>query len=75
MKTLAQLLCPEVPLQTGCNLPKQAGDHVMVGSNHGPVFQIVHVHGELAWIRPLANGQEGLVPLDRLRAAEPRLPN
>ena len=69
MKTLPQLLCPEVPLQTGCNLPKAAGDHVMIGTNHGPVFEIVHVHGDLAWVRPLSNGQEGLVALDRLRLA------
>jgi hypothetical protein len=70
MKTLTELLCPEVPLRTGCNLPKQPGDHVMVGSNRGPVFTVVHVHGDLAWIRPLSNGQEGLVALDRLRLVE-----
>lgn len=70
MKTLTELLCAQVPLQTGCNLPKQAGDHVMIGKNHGPVFEIVHVHGELAWVRPLSNGQEGLVALDRLRAVD-----
>lgn len=74
MKTLTELLCPEVPLQTGCNLPKQAGDLVMIGSNRGPLFRIVHVHGDMAWIRPLANGQEGLVALDRLRAVDPDLP-
>jgi hypothetical protein len=72
MKTLSELLCPEVPLQTGCNLPKTAGDHVMIGSNMGPVFLIVHVHGDTAWIRPIANGQEGLVRLDRLRVVEPQ---
>jgi len=75
MKTLSELLCPEVPLQTGCNLPKAAGDHVMIGSNLGPVFEIVHVHGDLAWVRPLANGQEGLVPLDRLRSIDRSLAN
>ena len=75
MKTLSELLCPEVPLQTGCNLPKGAGDHVMIVSNLGPVFEIVHVHGDLAWVRPLANGQEGLVPLDRLRSIDRSLAN
>lgn len=75
MRTLPEILCPEVPLQTGCNLPKQAGDRVMVGTNKGPVFEIVHVHGDLAWIRPLANGQEGLVQLDRLRIVDSDLPN
>jgi hypothetical protein len=39
------------------------------------VFQIVHIHGDLAWVRPLANGQEGLVPLDRLRLVDSPLPN
>lgn len=75
MKTLSELLCPEVSIQSGCNLPKVAGDHVMIGSNLGPVFEVVHVHGDLAWVRPLANGQEGLVPLDRLRFVDRSLPN
>jgi len=70
MKTLPELLCPEVPLQTGCNLPKGAGDRVMIGSNLGPVFEIVHVHGDMAWVRPITNGQEGLVPVDRLRVVD-----
>jgi hypothetical protein len=67
MRSISDLLCREVPLHTGCNEPKSAGDLVMVGSNHGPIYEIVHVEGSLAWIRPLANGQEGLVPLERLR--------
>jgi len=73
MKTLSELLCPEVPLHTGCNVPKTAGDLVMIGNNHGPVFEVVHVHGDMAWIRPLKNGQEGLVPLARLRLADRNL--
>jgi hypothetical protein len=47
----------------------------MIGRNLGPVFQIVHIHGDLAWVRPLANGQEGLVPLDRLRLVDSPIPN
>ncbi|MBC2650194.1 hypothetical protein [Novosphingobium aerophilum] len=74
MKTLTELLSAEAPLQPGCTLPKRTGDHVMVGRNHGPVFRIVHVHADLAWIRPLTHGQDGLVPLDRLRAVEPMPP-
>lgn len=70
MKTITEVLRADVPLRTGCNMPKQAGDRVMVGTNRGPVFQIVHVHGELAWIRPEANGQEGLVPVERLRLVD-----
>lgn len=77
MKTLPELMCPDVPLHTGCNLPKEAGDHVMIGTNYGPVFEIVHIAGSLAWVRPLANGQEGLVPVDRLRLIDmaPDTPN
>ena len=67
MKSLPEILCPDVPLHTGCNLPKAAGDLVMIGSNHGPLYEIVHIAEALAWVRPLANGQEGLVPLERLR--------
>jgi hypothetical protein len=70
MKTLSEILSPEVPLHTGCNHPKRAGDQVMIGSNHGPVYEVVHIAGDLAWVRPLANGQEGLVPVDRLRLIE-----
>lgn len=69
MKTLTDLLCPEVSLQTGCEVPKAAGDLVRIGNNFGPVFEVVHVEGDMAWVRPLANGQEGLVRLDRLRSA------
>lgn len=70
MKSLSELMCRDVPLSTGCNMPKAAGDHVMIGSNRGPLYEIVHVEGALAWVRPLANGQEGLVPIDRLRLAD-----
>jgi hypothetical protein len=39
----------------------------MIGTHHGPVYEIVHVAGDLAWIRPLVNGEEGLASVDRLR--------
>jgi hypothetical protein len=67
MRTLVELLAPEALLRTGCNSPKRAGDHVMIGTHHGPVYEIVHVAGDLAWIRPLVNGEEGLAPVNRLR--------
>ena len=70
MKSLPDLLCPNVPLHTGCNLPKAAGDRVMIGTNQGPVYEIVHIAGHLAWVRPVANGQEGLVPVERLRSVD-----
>lgn len=67
--TLTELLAPEFKPETGCNHPKQPGDLVMVGMNHGPVFEVIYVANGLAWIKPVKNGQEGLVPLDRLRLA------
>jgi hypothetical protein len=70
MKSLPELLCPDVPLHTGCNLPKSAGDRVMIGANQGPIYRIVHIAGEMAWVRPVANGQEGLVPVERLRSVD-----
>lgn len=72
MKSLAEVLCPEVSLHTGCILPKAPGDLVMIGSNHGPVYEIVHIADAQAWIRPLTNGQEGLVPVERLRLVDER---
>jgi hypothetical protein len=70
MRSLPDLLCPDVPLRTGCNLPKAAGDRVMIGRNQGPVYELVHIAGSVAWVRPIANGQEGLVALDRLRSVD-----
>lgn len=70
MLNLTELLAPEFRPETGCNQPKGPGDYVMVGPNHGPVFEVVYIAQRLAWIRPLANGQEGLVPVDRLRRVE-----
>lgn len=69
MKSLTELLCPNTSLSPQCPQPKMAGDLVRIGVNAGPVFEIVHVAGDKAWVRPLTNGQEGLVALDRLKAA------
>jgi hypothetical protein len=34
------------------------------------VYELVHIAGSVAWVRPIANGQEGLVALDRLRSVD-----
>ena len=71
MLSLAQVLCPEHAFSTGWNEPLAEGCHVQVGNNRGPIYQIVSVAGTVAWVRPVANGQEGLVPIDRLRPVAP----
>ena len=68
MWSLAEVTCPGVRFATGCNCPKAQGSRVMIGNNRGPLYEIVHIVNQTAWVRPLANGAEGLVPLDRLRA-------
>ena len=67
MLSLAEALCPEYAFHTGWNEPFVEGSHVQIGNNRGPIYEIIKVARNLAWVRPLANGQEGLVPLDRLR--------
>jgi hypothetical protein len=69
MKSLIDLLAADAHPRTNCERPKQAGDHVRIGNNSGPVYEIVHIAGDKAWVRPLTNGQEGLVALERLRTA------
>lgn len=65
MRPLSEVLGAD--LSSGCDAPKLPGVFVAIGRNAGPVFEIVHVSGGLAWVRPVANGQEGLVALERLR--------
>lgn len=67
MVSLAEVLCPDLRLPTGCNYPKAAGDRVMIGNNRGPVYEIIHVAGEMAWVRGLVNGNQGLARVDQLR--------
>jgi len=67
MWSLAEVMCPGVRFATGCNCPKVPGSRVMIGNNRGPLYEIVHVVDQTAWVRPVAKGFEGLVPLDRLR--------
>lgn len=73
MLDLTDLLCPEFPFRTGRDDSIVPGSFVMVGPNRGPVYEVVSMAADQAWVRPLANGQAGLVSLDRLRAvADPR---
>lgn len=68
MHSYADVLCPDYPFRTGCNMPKARGTLVRVGANAGPVFEIVSIEGPTAWIRePLTFRNEALVPLERLR--------
>jgi hypothetical protein len=66
----ADVLCPGIPLTTDCLRPKAQGDLVRVGANVGPVFEIVAIDSDTAWVRePVTFRGEALVPLARLRAA------
>jgi hypothetical protein len=69
MLNLTEVLCPEFPFSTGWTEQPAPGSHVMVGVNRGPIYEVVSVVGGHAWVRPLSNGQEGLVELGRLRPA------
>jgi hypothetical protein len=67
MRSYADILCPDFAPHTGCHHPKGRGDHVMLGTNNGPRYEVVHVAGATAWVRPLRFGAEALVPLQHLR--------
>lgn len=69
MQTLLDVLAPEVNRRPSCDVPKMPGQPVRIGDNLGPIYTIVHVDGGMAWVRPAANGQQGIVPVERLRAA------
>lgn len=42
----------------------------MVGRNRGPLYEVVHIAGPMAWVRPLESGVEGLVRLEYLRLVD-----
>lgn len=72
MSSYADVLCPDFGFNTGCNAMKERGTLVRIGSNTGPVFEVVAVEGGTAWVRePGTFRGEALVPLHRLRLAEP----
>ncbi|PAX09255.1 hypothetical protein [Sphingomonas lenta] len=68
----ADVLCPDFGFSTGCEALKERGTLVRIGSNTGPVYEVVAVEGGTAWVRePRTFRNEALVPLHRLRLAEP----
>lgn len=68
----ADVLCPDWRFHTGCNALKERGTLVRIGSNAGPVYEVVAVAEETAWVRePGTHRGSTLVPLHRLRLAEP----
>lgn len=72
MSSYADVLCPDFGFNTGCNAMKERGTLVRIGSNVGPVYEVVAVEGGTAWVRePHTFRNETLVPVHRLRLAEP----
>jgi hypothetical protein len=66
----AEILCGDFPFATGCTHPKTRGTLVYIGSNVGPVYEIVSIEGPTAWVRrPVTHADEALVPLRNLRVA------
>lgn len=72
MTSYADILCPDFGFNTGCNAVKERGTLVRIGTNTGPVYEVVAVDGETAWVRePRTLRGSALVPVHRLRLAEP----
>jgi hypothetical protein len=63
----ASALCPQHDFRTGCNQEKAPGAVVMAGRNLGPLYRIVAIDGNNAWVRELDRGVDAIAPLDRLR--------
>jgi hypothetical protein len=70
MSNLLEVMCPDFQLRTGCNHQKAPGDLVMIGCNLGPLYEIVHVAGPKAWVRPLQGGVDGIADVENLRFCE-----
>ncbi len=67
----ADILCPDFGFNTGCNAAKERGTLVRIGTNTGPVYEVVAVDGETAWVREAHTRRNStLVPVNRLRLAE-----
>jgi hypothetical protein len=47
-----------------------AGDLVRTGANARPLFEVVAVDGERAWVRNADNRVDGIVELNRCRKVE-----
>ncbi|HEX8387480.1 MAG TPA: hypothetical protein VF636_00560 [Sphingomonas sp.] len=69
--TYADVLCPDFGFHTGCNALKERGVLVRIGTNVGPVYEVVAIEGETAWVRePQTHRGQTLVAVSRLRLAE-----
>lgn len=69
--SFADVLCPDFGFNTGCNALKERGTLVRIGSNMGPVYEILAVEDGTAWVREHRTRlRETLVPVQRLRLAE-----
>lgn len=44
-----------------------AGDLVRTGPNLHPHYQVIAVHGDMAWVRNVQTHQDGVTRLDRCR--------
>jgi hypothetical protein len=45
----------------------RVGDLVRTGQNHFPHFTVIAVAGEMAWVRDIQSGADGLTALNRCR--------
>jgi hypothetical protein len=71
VSSYADVLCPDFGFNTGCNGLKERGTLVRIGSNRGPVYEVVAVEGGTAWVREHRTYRgETLVPVQRLRLVE-----
>lgn len=43
------------------------GEIVRTGSNLGPHYQVIAIHAQMAWVRCLETGRDGLTPVARCR--------
>lgn len=67
----ADVLCPDFGFHAGCNALKERGTLVRIGTNVGPVYEVVAVDQETAWVRePRTHRGSTLVPVHRLRIAD-----
>jgi hypothetical protein len=48
----------------------KVGDLVRTGSNALPVFRVIAIEGEKAWVRDATSGADYIIPLCRCRPAE-----
>jgi hypothetical protein len=70
MRNMLVGMCPDFEAGTECSDQRKPGDRVMIGSNLGPVYEIIHIAGPKAWVRMLSGGADGIADVDNLRFCE-----